>query len=81
LQHEKTSPDKANKYIRQIEEAATWPRLWSGSFLHSAASRCWNAHIVDLNSILKDLGKMLPRLLGEDVQVLTAPSSSIEPIG
>ena len=33
--------------------------------------------VLDLNSVLRDISKMLPRLIGEDIELVIAPGSEL----
>jgi two-component system cell cycle sensor histidine kinase/response regulator CckA len=77
-QHEKTDPEKAARYVRQIREATSMAAFVVRQLLTFSRKQMIERQVVDLNSILKDLSKMLPRLLGEDIEVVMLPGSGME---
>ncbi len=77
-QHEKENPEKAERYMRQIREATDIAAFVVRQLLTFSRKQVVERHVVNLNSILKDLSKMLPRLLGEDVEVLILPEKDAE---
>ncbi|HEY6251236.1 MAG TPA: response regulator, partial [Candidatus Angelobacter sp.] len=77
-QHEKTDPQKAEYYIRQIREATSMAAFVVRQLLTFSRKQVTERHVVDLNSILKDLGKMLPRLLGEDIEIISLPGRNMD---
>ena len=77
-QHEKTDPEKAAKYIRQIREATSMAAFVVRQLLTFSRKQMLERQVVELNTVLKDLSKMLPRLLGEDIEVIMMPGSSLE---
>ncbi|HLJ30440.1 MAG TPA: response regulator [Candidatus Angelobacter sp.] len=79
-QHEKADPEKADRYIRQIREAASMAAFVVRQLLTFSRKRMVERHVVDMNGILKDLNKILPRLLGEDIEVIMVPGADLEQI-
>jgi len=79
-QHEKTDAEKAGKYIRQIREATSMAAFVVRQLLTFSRKQTIERQVVSLNVVLKDLSKMLPRLLGEDIEVAIEPGSDLEAI-
>jgi two-component system, cell cycle sensor histidine kinase and response regulator CckA len=79
-QHEKADSEKAAKYVRQIREATSMAGFVVRQLLTFSRKQMMERQVVDLNAVLKDLSKMLPRLLGEDIEVVVAPGSDLPKI-
>jgi two-component system cell cycle sensor histidine kinase/response regulator CckA len=79
-QHTKSDPEKADKYVRQIREAASMAAFVVRQLLTFSRKQMVERETAELNSILKELNKMLPRLLGEDIDVIMAPGEKLERI-
>jgi two-component system, cell cycle sensor histidine kinase and response regulator CckA len=77
-QHEKTDAAKREKYVQQIRDAASMAAFVVRQLLTFSRKQVVERQIVDLNSILKDLSKMLPRLLGADIEVIIIPGRNLE---
>ena len=80
LNHEKTTPEKSAGYLRQINDATTIAASVVQQLMAFSRKQVPEPSSLDLNVILKDLGRMLPRLLGEDVQIHFAPGAHLERI-
>jgi two-component system cell cycle sensor histidine kinase/response regulator CckA len=79
-QHENADPEKREKYVRQIREAATMATSVVRQLLSFSRKQMVERHLLDLNFILRDLSKMLPRLLGADVEVINIPGRNLEKV-
>ena len=66
----KFDPEKISKYARQIREAADIAASVTRQLLMFSRKQVLERHVQDLNGIVRDLSKMLPRLLGEDVKLV-----------
>ena len=69
LDYHKTQPDKVNAYLKQINDATSIAASVVQQLLMFSRKQTPEPIVLDLNSVLKFLGKMLPRLLGEDVAI------------
>src|SRR5437016_393055 len=65
----KHNPEKISKYVHQIQEASSIATSVTRQLLMFSRKQVLERQIQDLNSIIGDLTKMLPRLLGEDVKI------------
>lgn len=66
----KFDPEKISKYMRQIREATDIAASVTRQLLMFSRKQVLERHVQDLNGIVRDLSKMLPRLLGEDVKLV-----------
>jgi two-component system, cell cycle sensor histidine kinase and response regulator CckA len=64
-------PKKLTHYVAQIQSATSKAAAVTRQLLAFSRRQVLEPTILDLNYVVKDLGKMLPRLLGEDVEVVT----------
>jgi hypothetical protein len=66
----KHNPEKISKYVRQIQEATAIATSVTRQLLMFSRKQVLERQVQDLNNIIGDLTKMLPRLLGEDVKLV-----------
>ncbi|HYL13402.1 MAG TPA: response regulator [Terriglobales bacterium] len=71
MEDPQTDPRKLSDYLTQIREASSRAASITRQLLAFSRKQVLEPTIIDLNSVVKDLGKMLPRLLGEDVEIAT----------
>jgi two-component system, cell cycle sensor histidine kinase and response regulator CckA len=57
------------EYVEQIRQASTKASAITRQLLAFSRKQVIEPTLLDVNSVLKDLGKMLPRLLGEDIRI------------
>lgn len=69
LDYHKAQPEKVNAYLKQINDATSIAASVVQQLLMFSRKQTPEPIVLDLNSVLKFLGKMLPRLLGEDVTI------------
>lgn len=69
LDYHKGQPDKVTAYLKQINDATSIAASVVQQLLMFSRKQSPEPMVIDMNSVLKSLGKMLPRLLGEDVAV------------
>jgi PAS domain S-box-containing protein len=62
---------KVSHYLTQIREASSRAASITRQLLVFSRKQMLEPTILDLNYVIKDLGKMLPRLLGEDVEIVS----------
>jgi two-component system cell cycle sensor histidine kinase/response regulator CckA len=64
-------PEKVVEYAKQIQAASSKAATVTRQLLAFSRKQVLEPTFLDLNYVVKDLGKMLPRLLGEDVETVT----------
>ena len=80
LDHHKNDPNKIAGYIKQINDATSIAASVVQQLLAFSRKQAPEKSALDLNAVLRDLRKILPRLLGEDIQINFAPGQSLERI-
>jgi two-component system cell cycle sensor histidine kinase/response regulator CckA len=70
MQDPPTDSRKVSQYVTQIREASSRAAGITRQLLAFSRKQVLEPTILDLNYVVKDLGKMLPRLLGEDVETV-----------
>jgi len=68
-----TDPEKITQYATQINEAGTKAASVTKQLLAFSRSQVQDLKVLDVNVLISDLGEMLPRFLGEDVEMVVAP--------
>src|ERR1700693_1201940 len=68
--------DPARKDALQIENAVTRAASLTAQLLTFSRKQVLRPKILDLNAVLADVGKMLHRLIGENIEVHIVPASS-----
>lgn len=68
-------PERVQRYARQIQAATDRGALLTQQLLAFSRQQILSPSVVNLNIVITDLWKMLPRLLGEDVETIL----SLEP--
>src|SRR5579872_4057720 len=68
--------DPARKDALQIENAVTRAASLTAQLLTFSRKNVLRPKILDLNAVLADVGKMLHRLIGENIEVNIVPASS-----
>ena len=71
------SDERLRPMIEAILEAANRAASLTHQMLAFSRKQVLAAKVLDLNSILADLGKMLPRLIGEDIDLEIVPGSGL----
>jgi two-component system, cell cycle sensor histidine kinase and response regulator CckA len=70
LMSEQVGPaSDARNSVEQIRKAADRASSLTGQLLAFSRQQVLEAKILDINAIVEDLAKMLPRLLGEDIEL------------
>jgi two-component system, cell cycle sensor histidine kinase and response regulator CckA len=80
LEHYKNTPEKSANYLRQINDATSIAASVVQQLMAFSRKQVPERSSLDLNVILKDLGRMLPRLLGEDIEIRFTPGTNLERI-
>jgi two-component system cell cycle sensor histidine kinase/response regulator CckA len=65
-----TDNRKVSQYLTQIQEASSRAAAITRQLLAFSRKQVLEPTILNLNHVVKDLGKMLPRLLGEDIEIV-----------
>jgi two-component system cell cycle sensor histidine kinase/response regulator CckA len=71
MEESSTDPKKVAEYATQIQAASSKAATVTRQLLAFSRKQILEPTVLDLNYIVKDLEKMLPRLLGEDVETVT----------
>jgi two-component system cell cycle sensor histidine kinase/response regulator CckA len=69
LQVHQNDPQRAGRYIQQIQDATSVAASGVLRLMILARGEATEAGIVDLNSLLGEIAQILPRLLGERIQI------------
>jgi PAS domain S-box-containing protein len=80
LDHHKADPQRIGGYIKQINDATSIAASVVQQLMAFSRKQVPEKRSLDFNAVLRDLRKMLPRLLGEDIQIIFAPGQSLERI-
>jgi two-component system, cell cycle sensor histidine kinase and response regulator CckA len=78
LDHHKADPQRIGGYIKQINDATSIAASVVQQLMAFSRKQVPEKSALDFNAVLRDLRKMLPRLLGEDVQIVFIPGQSLE---
>jgi hypothetical protein len=78
LDHHKADPQRIGGYIKQIHDATSIAASVVQQLMAFSRKQVPEKRALDFNAVLRDLRKMLPRLLGEDVQIVFTPGQSLE---
>jgi two-component system cell cycle sensor histidine kinase/response regulator CckA len=70
LEYHIAVPEKISGYVRQIQDATSVATSVVQQLMAFSRKQAPERRVVDVNAIVRDLLRMLPRLLGEDVQVV-----------
>lgn len=78
LDHHKADPQKIPGYIKQIQDATSIAASVVQQLMAFSRKQAPEKRSLDFNAVLRDLRKMLPRLLGEDIRIVFTPGPSLE---
>jgi PAS domain S-box-containing protein len=70
MEEPQTNQGKVSQYLNQIREASSKAASITRQLLAFSRKQVLEPTILNLNHVVKDLGKMLPRLLGEDIEIV-----------
>src|ERR1700722_13729194 len=76
LRDQLAADDPAHKDAQEIETAVTRAAALTAQLLTFSRKQVLRPEILDLNAVLADVGKMLHRLIGENIEVNIVPASS-----
>jgi len=77
LEESKHEPAKIERYARQIQSATDRGASLTRQLLAFGRRQMLNPSILDLNAVVSELWKMLPRLLGEDIDTVLSLDSAL----
>jgi PAS domain S-box-containing protein len=77
IQQRQVTDEKVARYAEKIRDAAMRAATVTRQLLAFSRQQVLEPEILDLNSVVSDLGKFLPNLLGEDVAVVTTLESGL----
>ncbi len=80
LEHHKSQPEKFGAYLKQINDATSIAASVVQQLLMFSRKQAPERGALDFNSVLRDLRKMLPRLLGEDIHIIFNPGPALEKV-
>src|SRR4029077_3443336 len=78
LDHHKANPEKIGGYIKQISDATSIAASVVQQLMAFSRKQVPEKRSLDFNAILRDLRTLLPRLLGEDIQIVFTPGPLLE---
>jgi PAS domain S-box-containing protein len=70
IERSKQDPQKINRYLRQIRTATDRGSALTRQMLAFTRQQVLTPSVLNLNTVINDLWKMLPRLLGEDIETI-----------
>jgi PAS domain S-box-containing protein len=78
LDHHKAEPAKIAGYIKQINDATSIAASVVQQLMAFSRKQVPERNDIDFNTVLRDLRRMLPRLLGEDIQIVFSPGQTLD---
>lgn len=69
-----------NKCVDQIQKAAGRAVSMTRQLLAFSRMQVLQPRVIDLNGVVSDLGKMLPRLIGEHIEYSFSPDANLAPV-
>src|SRR6202035_4658608 len=70
LEKASNNPEKVISHAAQIRDASAKAAVITRQLLAFSRKQVLEPTVLDLNYVVKDLAKMLPRLLGDDVETV-----------
>src|SRR5271154_4334267 len=77
LEESKHEPAKIERYAHQIQNATDRGASLTRQLLAFGRRQMLNPSVLDLNAVVTELWKMLPRLLGEDIDTVLSLDSAL----
>ena len=75
------APDSSGRHsLEQIQKAAGRAVSMTRQLLAFSRMQVLEPRVLDLNAILADMGKMVPRLIGEDIEYSFLPGPNLSPV-
>ncbi|HEX4602476.1 MAG TPA: ATP-binding protein, partial [Candidatus Angelobacter sp.] len=78
LDHHKDDPQRIGGYLKQIHDATSIAASVVQQLMAFSRKQVPEKRALDFNAVLRDLRKMLPRLLGEDIQIAFNPGQTLD---
>jgi len=72
--------DQVNHYADQIRQSAKRAVSITRQLLAFSRQQILEPEVLNLNTVVTELGKVLPRLLGEDIEVVTTLEPALHPL-
>jgi CheY-like chemotaxis protein len=72
-----TTDEKAKHQAQEIQKAARRAAGLTQQLLAFSRKQVLSPRMLDLSAVMTDFGRMLPRLIGEDIQVVIKPGASL----
>ena len=69
--------DPHARKIEQIERAADRATALTRQLLAFSRMQVLQPHVINLNEVVEEMGKLLPRMIGEDVELVIRPSHDL----
>ena len=74
-------PESAiSNHLQEVTKAAERAASLTGQLLAFSRRQVIEPRVIDLNDLVINLDKMLRRLIGEDIELVTLPASNLEPV-
>ena len=77
LQNRINTPDELSRKVEQIEKAADRASALTRQLLAFSRMQVLQPHVMDLNTVIADMGKLLPRMIGEDVELVIRTTGNL----
>jgi two-component system cell cycle sensor histidine kinase/response regulator CckA len=75
------SPEhKLHRNVQEILSAARRAADLTRQLLAFGRKQCQSLQVLDLNAILRDISRMLPRLIGEDIELNISPQINLDKV-
>lgn len=71
------SKEQLLKTVKEVRQACDRATALVRQLLAFSRKQVLEPRIVDLNTVIEDMHRMLPRLIGEDIEVLTIPGKNL----
>jgi signal transduction histidine kinase/ActR/RegA family two-component response regulator len=69
--------DPVSEFLREIQKSVDRATNLNKQLLAFARRQVIEPKVIDLNELILDVGKMLRRLIGEDIELVTRPASDV----
>ena len=77
LQHGSAIPSQVMRKIEQIDRAADRATSLTRQLLAFSRMQVLQPRVMNLNTVVEEMGRLLPRLIGEDIELLIRPSADL----
>jgi CheY-like chemotaxis protein len=71
------SPEQVTRKIEQIERAADRASTLTRQLLAFSRMQILQPRVMNLNGVIEDMGKLLPRLIGEDIELVLRTTADL----